>query len=219
MSRDELRAKLEAGGYGGLVDTNEGCGCDLDDLCACGSYDEESPCEPGYKFACVGSECAHPCDACPDGGYCITISKTGPPRKPKEEPMPDAPELPEVASDNARAEYDRAMDDQEHHYSDFQMWEKAQAAVLESKAALAAYAKQVEELQLQFVEERTRWAKARADAVNFSLEVDDLKATVAEQAREIVLLPTWTLVNTLKEENERLRLGCKICAAHQQEKP
>lgn len=52
----EVKAKLKAGGHGGLVAPGE-CGCTLDDLAPCGAcekYDEDDEfingCQPGYVF-------------------------------------------------------------------------------------------------------------------------------------------------------------------------
>ena len=53
---EQVREKLKAEGFGGLVVPGE-CGCTLDDLAPCGScekYDEDDEyingCEPGYVF-------------------------------------------------------------------------------------------------------------------------------------------------------------------------
>lgn len=57
---------LAANGYDGLVNPDTGCGCDLEDLIACGSVWETS-CKPGYKI---------PCNAgCGEYKYCITEEK------------------------------------------------------------------------------------------------------------------------------------------------
>lgn len=90
-----VRLELEAGGYGGLYCTEDPCGCKISDLAPCGmalTGDDgvfKAICWPGYRFACIGPECARPCDIGSgkhyEGAWCIWKSKDGPERRVPED--------------------------------------------------------------------------------------------------------------------------------------
>jgi len=52
-----VKKYLKSEGYDGLVDTEEGCACKLDDLMPCGELDAFRYCEPGYAEDC-SPECS-----------------------------------------------------------------------------------------------------------------------------------------------------------------
>lgn len=54
---------LKANGYDGLYNKNVECGCNLEQLMACGAPNEED-CVPGYKAKCDGG--------CNEWDYCIS---------------------------------------------------------------------------------------------------------------------------------------------------
>ncbi|MCK9628997.1 MAG: hypothetical protein M0R37_10450 [Bacteroidales bacterium] len=61
--RDIIEAGLVAQGATGLVNTEEPCGCGLDDLMPCG---EACPdCEAAYAVLCNGTNCEGGCEARP----------------------------------------------------------------------------------------------------------------------------------------------------------
>lgn len=54
---DALKKYLQENGYDGLC--SEECGCSLENLIACGEYDNLRDCEPGYKIP--GCTCGEGC--------------------------------------------------------------------------------------------------------------------------------------------------------------
>lgn len=43
---------LRTNGFNGLYKSDEGCACELNDLCLCGFYESPVDCKPGYKRLC-----------------------------------------------------------------------------------------------------------------------------------------------------------------------
>lgn len=76
--RDYLAACLERDGYDGLA--GQGCGCDTDDLAACG--EDCLSCEPGHRVACtaemqddVPCGCYEECTSPGVGEWCMQPGK------------------------------------------------------------------------------------------------------------------------------------------------
>lgn len=68
---------LKENGYDGLVDSDNGCGCGLDDLILCS--EDFSGCKPAHKVMCqqpcTGDECGHEHDYPECGGYLFCETK------------------------------------------------------------------------------------------------------------------------------------------------
>lgn len=50
--KDIVKVHLELNGFGGLVDSEGECGCDMEDLMECD--EPHNDCEAGYKVMCNG---------------------------------------------------------------------------------------------------------------------------------------------------------------------
>lgn len=78
MNMKELIVKtLKENGFSGLCDTENGCGCGIDDIAPCGSDCNVLNCQPAYLIKCKGKNCETPCDGYDEdgNGTCYTIEK------------------------------------------------------------------------------------------------------------------------------------------------